>query len=214
MKHLVISDLHLTKKFNQKKANELIHLFTSVDRVIINGDFWESYAITFDDFIKSRWNILFSVLKMKKTVYIPGNHDEEEELDERVNLFSDTFTVRTELEYSKVKYFIEHGHKICGDEPKKNKFLRRVAYTNSLLELPVTFFSNGILQKIYSKADIEKLKSYSKKNLKDNEYLITGHTHIQEFDKDNKYINTGFNRFHYLQYATIDDDGKIELFKE
>ena len=39
MKILVISDLHLTTRFDQKKCEFLEKLISRADKVIINGDF-------------------------------------------------------------------------------------------------------------------------------------------------------------------------------
>jgi len=68
MKILIFSDTHLTSKFDQEKFDFLKKIVNSSDRVIINGDFWDSWFTNFDDFVKSRWNKLFPLLKKKNTM--------------------------------------------------------------------------------------------------------------------------------------------------
>src|SRR3990167_5228492 len=91
MKVLVFSDSHLDHNFEPKKLSYLKKLVRSVDQVIINGDFWEGYSITFDQFLSSKWNELFPLLKAKKAVYIFGNHDKKVLADKRMRLFYHDF---------------------------------------------------------------------------------------------------------------------------
>ncbi len=42
MRILVISDTHLTHKFDQRKFEYLLSIISQADKVIINGDFWDS----------------------------------------------------------------------------------------------------------------------------------------------------------------------------
>ena len=43
MKTLIISDTHLYHVFDKRKFFLLKKLFSSVDQVILNGDFWDGY---------------------------------------------------------------------------------------------------------------------------------------------------------------------------
>ena len=63
MKILVFSDTHLSSTFEEKKFNLLKEIISRADRVIINGDFWEGYLISFKEFLDSRWKELFPLLK-------------------------------------------------------------------------------------------------------------------------------------------------------
>ncbi len=83
MKTIVLSDTHLYEEFDEKKFNFLKRIISKVDRVIINGDFWDSYICSFSDFINSPWKKLFPLLKTKKTVYIYGNHDKKSLTDKK-----------------------------------------------------------------------------------------------------------------------------------
>jgi len=77
MKILVISDLHLTTRFDEKKCEFLEKLINRADKVIINGDFWEAYDLKINSFISSKWNKLFKYLKKNNSIYLFGNHDKK-----------------------------------------------------------------------------------------------------------------------------------------
>lgn len=66
MRVLVFSDTHLTKAFDDKKCEFLKKIISDSDQVIINGDFWDGYIISFDEFLKPEWACLFPPLKAKK----------------------------------------------------------------------------------------------------------------------------------------------------
>ena len=52
-KILIFSDSHLSPRFNQAYFNKLANLIEQADQVIINGDFWEGYFYSFDEFLNS-----------------------------------------------------------------------------------------------------------------------------------------------------------------
>ena len=110
MKILVISDLHLTTRFDQKKCEFLEKLISRADKVIINGDFWSYYSCTFGEFVRSEWKALFPLLREKQAVYIYGNHDFRKWTNKRVHLFSVRQAEKYEYRYEKNKIIIEHGH--------------------------------------------------------------------------------------------------------
>ena len=110
MKTIVVSDTHLTAKFDKTKFNFLFNLFSSCDKLIVNGDFWSCYSSTFDEFVNSDWKELFPIMLRKNTTYIYGNHDREEFMDERINLFSNSACLRTKFTNGKTTFHIEHGH--------------------------------------------------------------------------------------------------------
>ncbi len=87
MKKLIISDTHLTN-FNKRQFIFLQDLISSVDQVIINGDFWDSWCVSFEKFVNSKWQDLFDLLLEKNTIYIYGNHDPKDLNDERTSLFA------------------------------------------------------------------------------------------------------------------------------
>src|SRR5690554_1878720 len=111
MSLLIISDIHLGKRFDKNKFNYLKNLFSKYDEIILNGDFWDYYSVSFDDFVNSEWNKLFPVME-DKTIYIYGNHDQEKWVDSRVKLFSKKQTNKHELIIKDKRYILIHGHTI------------------------------------------------------------------------------------------------------
>ena len=72
MKTLVLSDTHLTDRFDERKFNFLRAIILPSDQVIINGDFWDSWFTDFDGFVSSKWSGLFLLLLKKNTIYLNG----------------------------------------------------------------------------------------------------------------------------------------------
>src|SRR3989338_3116815 len=108
MKTLVFSDTYFGAHFVEKKYHFLENLINQSDQVIINGDFWDSFFITFSQFNDSPYRNLFPLLKKKKTIYITGNHDTPDLLDNRVELFSDLQTDRYEMPVGDKVLIFEH----------------------------------------------------------------------------------------------------------
>src|SRR3989339_1338248 len=111
MNILIFSDTHLYLPFDEKKYNFLKKIIEKSDQVIINGDFFDNYMISFDEFVNSSWNRLFPLLKSKKTIYIYGNHDKRSFSDKRVELFSDIQAERYKIKTSNKTFIFEHGQK-------------------------------------------------------------------------------------------------------
>jgi predicted phosphodiesterase len=209
MKVLIISDLHLTKTVNLKKLKFLKELFGSVDKVIINGDFWDSLFLEFDDFINSEWKELFPILKKKKTIYLYGNHDRKEACDSRVFLFSVRQANQLRWSIKDRTLLIKHGHdfdllftRIVRKLKISHLFLRAYHYFE---DLAVKVFGPSFISwchKYYNK----EIKDIIKNKLGDNEILICGHTHSVDFDLANKYINIGFTNYGVAQYLLIEDN--------
>lgn len=210
MKVLIISDLHLTKYFDRKKFGSLKSLLGSVDKVYLNGDFWDSYYCSFDDFLNSKWNALFPLLKEKNTTYIYGNHDMPEDCDQRVDMFSNEAVLHATFKSWDKTYHVQHGHIIVGDNKRSNWLKKKIKGLLSYNELPIRMIFGRKAQLYYSKGDHELLTEYAKTHMKENEYLVCGHTHYQTNDEVHKYINSGFCRFGYLEYVII-EDGEVRL---
>lgn len=208
MSLLIISDLHLTDKFNQKRFDELNDAFSKVDQVILNGDFWDSYRCSFDQFITSKWSNLFPLLLNKKTIYLYGNHDLKEDSDERVNLFSLEQGIFREIPWKDKILHIEHGNQLVPGfmenhfELRRNKIIFKILLTAHLIKEWVleTFLPSKI---VHHKID-KKLKAAVIKNRKENEIWILGHSHLAEMDLEKGYINSGVNR-EKLQYIVVSD---------
>lgn len=214
-KILVISDLHLTTNFILKKYKYLEKLFLSVDRIIINGDFWTAYYNTFDEFIKTRWSGLFPILLDKKAIYIYGNHDKEVWQDSRNKEFSVWQGDEYELETHGIKYRFTHGHKLLGDSISTDVFMKtwRLFKFDAIKYFVEALLLRTIGRSIYKPASLmnNKVKEFSK-TINDIDYLVIGHTHWGEIDEKNKFINSGIIHSGTSNYILI-VNGKPESIK-
>lgn len=213
MKYLIISDFHLTKKFDSRRYTQMKALFESVDKIILNGDLWESWANDFSDFINSNWSDLFELMKEKDTVYIYGNHDWLEDSDDRVNLFSVEQTHEFRFNSGEKSFVVRHGHLISKFNPNKSFLRKKFGYFLSHFEKLTILISGSLIQRFYSRQQIKDHLKFAKSILKENEWLICGHTHVQMRKEKERYLNTGFNRFNYFEYAII-QNGEIKLVKD
>lgn len=219
MKIVIFSDTHLNTVFDKKKFNFLKKTINSADQVIINGDFWEGFDMTFTDFIKSPWKGLFPYLLKKKTVYIYGNHDLKRLSNEKTKLFSVVQTEQYKLKLNGKTYLIEHGHRFL---PLADKFFMKYLgflppwWMNQTYEkfegLMIKIFGKKYLSTMYQVFNNE-MKMKAKKYLKKNEFFIFGHSHLTEYDRENNFLNGGFIRHGIGQYILI-DNGEIKLVDE
>lgn len=214
MKYLIFSDSHLSDSFDNNKFKFLKNIINNSDRVIINGDFWEGYDFTIEEFINSKWNNLFKLLIAKKAIYLYGNHDKKEYSNDKAHAFSVKQTKKYTLKLGKYTFYLEHGDRIV---PEWDKYFKRMPrFINKILyyveKTLVTLFEMrvvGILYKRFNEKMIEKVA----KKLKENEFLVCGHSHFMEFDKKNHFINSGIIKHGIGQYITI-ENGKITLHNE
>jgi len=214
MKTLIFSDCHLGEKFDEEKYRFLKKIIESVDRVIINGDFWEGYEMTFDSFIESKWNLLFPALLKKKAVYIYGNHDKKEFANKKLNLFSVKQTNRYKFASGEKTFYVEHGDRIAPlldiyFHPVPRFILNRL---NTIESLVTKNFGKKILYYFYWNQSF-KIKKFVKKVYKKNEFFVFGHIPIQEVDLKNHYINSGFIKHGVGQYLIV-DGSTINLYEE
>ncbi len=179
------------------------------DQVVINGDFYDGYIISFDEFVKSEWAKLFPKLRKKKTTYLWGNHDREDFADSRVKLFSETRQQNLILKTRKKEIVIEHGNKFLPfiDEKINRKFIPKSFAQHSLdfESFLVKRFGTGLINKMY-KIYNSKMKHKIMKNTKDNQILICGHTHMAEIDLTRRFINSGMVNYGLGQYLLIEND--------
>lgn len=203
MKLVIFSDTHLTEKFNFKLFNKLQRAISDADLIIINGDFWDQYLTTFDQFMNSPWRALFKQLKQHKTVYLFGNHDRETQSDDRRLQFCDEVAEFYEIEIGKRKLRIEHGNRFVSDSHPPRWFGKLTFWVQALLVKvrPLTIFLR-IIQRKWNR----KMKTWATENLEDDQLLICGHSHLQEQDLSSKFINAGFNCYGHHQYLVIEDD--------
>jgi predicted phosphodiesterase len=210
-KTLIFSDSHLTPRFNEDYFNKLVNVIEQVDKVIINGDFWEGYFYKFDEFLSSPWSQLFPLLKKKNTVYIHGNHDLEKYIDDRASRFADLVTESHEFSSGGKNFVCIHGHQYI-ESPAKRSALMRMKFL--LGGLYIVYYLGMLIQKekfwkIFQ-FENNRLKKAQKRNFP-GKILITGHTHLSE--ETENFINTGVMSFGFFEYAII-EDGEIRQYKE
>lgn len=210
MRTLIISDIHLTHRFDEKKYIFLEKLISSYENIILNGDFWDGFSTTFDRFITSKWSRLFPLLKSKGAIYLYGNHDQKEYSDERVSLFSVSQKENHLIEVGLEKYHIEHGHVL---EPGVDDI---VPFSRTLLKYLnfITHLTENILVRLGSPQNIlmKQANKSIKKKLKKQQFThwyLCGHTHIAEFDEKNKFANSGFIQYGKATYLIVDSSGPI-----
>lgn len=217
MKILVFSDTHLRLPFEEKKFNFLKSIIQKADQVIINGDFWDGYIITFDQFINSPWKHLFPLLKKKKTIYVFGNHDKKIFIDKRVSFFSFYQTYHFQLKINGSFFNFEHGDQLS---PAIDGILK-IKKAPSILQKLLINFHDHMLQ-VYGKSFLNQfftrrnkiIKKRIKNKLKKGEFLVCGHSHYPEVDEKNRFANSGTIGGGFASYLLIDEKGKIWLKEE
>jgi UDP-2,3-diacylglucosamine pyrophosphatase LpxH len=213
MKILVFSDSHLGPQFEENKYEFLKKIISEVDQVIINGDFWDGFLMKFDKFVESPWKKLFPLFKSKQTVYLYGNHDLPSMANDKVMLFSDIQGLYYQFTMNDQVFHIEHG----------NRFIPLLDESIPFFKLPlvgkVLNFSERILVRGFGKRYLEsaqsrknvKIKDVRGNHIKNDVFLICGHTHYAELDEANKFANTGIIRHGLAQYLII-EDGKVTAY--
>ncbi|MDD3647286.1 MAG: metallophosphoesterase family protein [Candidatus Dojkabacteria bacterium] len=199
MKTLIFSDTHLTPQFDLVKFKVLRSAIRGADKVIINGDFFDGFICSFDNFLESKWKYLFPLLKTKDTLYIYGNHDEQHLLTEKYSLFADRIAKSTILNASDKQLVITHGHKIVSS-PKSIP-----------LSMIGSVFAEAIGPNFYKVASFanNRIRNFAQREMTDNRILITGHTHLFEFSPEDSFINTGYVDHGWAQYLIVEDDNIV-----
>lgn len=220
MNILVFSDTHLYLPFDEKKFNFLKKIISDADQVIINGDFFDDYMISFEDFINSPWKQLFPLLKNKKAVYIFGNHDQQKFSDSRLNLFSDFQVSNYLLATSHYSLLFTHGHQFRKTADLSIKKLFKpfvsfvVRFAHGFRQLMINIFGRNFLLFRFAYRN-KATKEKAIKTIKDNEFIIVGHNHWGEVDEKKHFACCGSILYGFAQYLTIDSEsGKITLHEE
>ena len=214
---VVISDLHIGNRFDKNKLETVKSIIAPADQVVLNGDLWIHTRVSFESFFHSQWAELFPLFQAKNTIYIHGNHDDEGTMDTRMNQFFQTITRNYVLSVGKFTYYFEHGHTRFWKLPlflmeslfEKNEFLDYLDYKSTL--------KYGYPKNIVGKIFNEKYKRYAKKHMKENEFLVIGHTHQPEIDKQNHFINSGlvdYGKIHYLKLLEDGPELVMETYKD
>lgn len=206
-KILIFSDTHFSPKFNPRLYKKLVGLIRQADQVIINGDFWEGYFYSFDDFVNSPWKKLFPLLKKKKTIYLPGNHDPLSELDKRTKLFSNKVQKEYEFKSGNKTFVCTHGDQYI-ESPGKKSILIRSPFWSSLL-YAVYYAGMWLFREHFWK--IYRFENTRLQKIQKEKYpgkvLITGHTHLIQNQQD--YVNLGLMTFGFFQYTWV-ENGRVK----
>jgi len=227
MKYLIFSDTHLSGySFDQNQYDKLVEVISTADRVIINGDFFDAYLSTFNDFYLSQWSQLFPLLKKKKAIYIYGNHDRPEYMDERVTDFSVEQTYRKEITLNNKAFIVQHGQSFAPDFdgrfPSISYYLAWFYPRYFYHEQNDTWFNKLFIKHYignknkFIHGELKKSIEYLKKRNPSckNQWFICGHSHIAEHNQQLKFVNTGLFRRGFAEYAFLEESGKIRLITD
>lgn len=218
MKTLIFSDTHLGKDFDEKQFQFLQEIIQKADTVIIAGDFWEGLRITFNDFVSSPWQALFPILKKKNTVYIFGNHDFKELTDHRVSLFSSKQAIQYTFQSGKKTFVVEHGHRFPLTFVTISRYVSKhiAHYTHKdpiighqMENIGIRLFGKKFRDSVGKEAN-KSIKKRLGDEFNDQKILICGHTHTQELDLNEHFVNTGMIRLGFGSYIMI-ENGEITL---
>jgi len=220
MKILIFSDSHLADKFDPAKFRLLKSIIKKADRVVINGDFWDSWSCSFDQFILSEWQKLFPLLKQKKTIYLPGNHDPIELINKtKALVFADKICSKINIKIKNNNFVIFHGDGFKAYE--KNPILKTYRFfaekiikmrtrkivcpaVQFLEKLNITIFGQlNFINKLTGKHQNRLMKKIQREK---NDYFICGHSHWPEKDEANKYLNSGYIKHRFASYIILDDN--------
>lgn len=221
MNILVFSDTHLYLPFDQKKFEFLKKIISESDQVIINGDFFDDYMISFADFIKSPWSQLFPLLKNKKAIYIFGNHDQEIFSDKRTSLFSVKRTSEYRIKINDKIFVFTHGQQFrkTADLSIKNmdSFMPLVTLimniAHKVRQIMVNIFGRNFLSLRFAYRNIAT-KEKAIKIIKENEFIIVGHNHWAEVDEKNRFACNGAILYGFAQYLTVDSSTSMITLHE
>ncbi|MBP9690545.1 metallophosphoesterase [Candidatus Woesebacteria bacterium] len=217
MKTLVISDMHLTPQFEERKFLFLNKLFRSYDKIIINGDLWDGYLSSFEAFYASRWNKLFTTLQKARAIYIIGNHDARELGNtEKLHPIFEEITDQFTLTDQGKTFHIEHGHRLLPLNPEvvdvsNPSFQRGVNIMNTIERSLISVL--GDKYRYVSRSFNNNIRNKARKRYSNFDMFICGHTHSQELSLKHGFANSGVVKFGLGQYLSI-ENGEITAHSE
>ena len=212
-KYLIISDIHLGSKDTNTKFLLKTLKNIKAEIILIVGDLFDHHNL--DRLTKNHWKVLSKLRKLSKKcniIYLIGNHC-----------------------FLKAEFMsILLGFKCLNEYEFQVKDRKFIAMHGDVFDLYFTkykFFTNILIKFYYFLRDLNpyaedlfKKKASSladktaniKKNAiiycdqKDKDYIICGHSHHGEIDK--QYLNTGSFCESVCSYITIDKSGKPSIF--
>jgi len=225
MNYLIVSDTHLRKEFDRKKFLFLKKLFEKYQNIIIVGDFYEGYSLTFKDLLKGPWKKILDILKKKNSIYLYGNHDYYNKKNELLikkifKIYQEDFSINI----GKKTFYFHHGFKFLKTIDIKFKFYLLPKFITDFMINKINYYQKHKIRAIQYKKNLNKiflekdtLKSIKKiKEIfsKRNFWVIFGHTHNRMIDYKEKIANAGFIDYGYASFLTISKTGKIKLHQK
>lgn len=212
-KVVVISDLHLGKRFDQAKFMLIKQAVESGDKLVINGDLWEGFDFDFTNFIESGWQQLFPLFKDHDAIYLFGNHDPKQnrsELYERFSLLSGT---KYEFSQNGTHFTVTHGDLFDPTLDLRHPRLPRpvLSIGSKIERLLIRIFGVNYL-KFYLQNNA-KMRAWKKKNLPASSWLICGHSHLAEVRPSERYANSGIFLAPGLASYLRVENGQVELVR-
>lgn len=206
-KVVIISDLHLGKKPNAVKLSQITKAVASCDKLIINGDLWEGFAYTMEEFLGFDWKSLFPLFKSKEAVYLYGNHDRDYRNNPQTSQFSVMAANQYEFVQNDTVFHVRHGDEFA---PTLDMRLPRIAYFYWVYERAVALerffiknFGKPFLH-VYRK-DNEKMIAWKKSNLPEKDWLICGHSHLAMIDEGIRFANSGIFEPPVATYLSVEN---------
>lgn len=215
MKITIISDTHIDKYFDAKKANFIKKLTTECDQIIIAGDFWDSFTSNMGAVKNSKWGNLFYFLEKHQAICLQGNHDQE-------IIFNNPSQLSNKILWQKqignIFFKVTHGHiqHPGWEKLNANPVIKKLRKVISFICFQ-TIEKHGVkkfgpkFSKVffYRYQDNRALKNWVKKQPK-NQFWIFGHTHLASLDTKHRFANCGYIDYGYASWVEI-NDGKVEL---
>lgn len=215
---LVLSDTHLGLPFESAKYHRLKELISQSTQVVINGDFWEGYAMTFDSFLTSDWRNLFPLLKERNAIYLYGNHDKKPLSDERVMQFCTQAQESYELTVAGKLFHFEHGNRLAPKYDDRHGLIRPNRFGFMFISWVgtcfVSLFGLRVMWKLYGTLNAKIKKQLPHELNHKIAWAVFGHTHCQEIDEGAHFANGGVCKYGYLQYLTISKEGALQSHEE
>lgn len=211
MRTVVFSDTHFTNRFNQVQCDYIVKLVESVDKVIINGDFWDGYLTSFDAFLEA-WQPLLAALAQKDTIYILGNHDSTNFTDERARQFAQVVDDEYALVIGKRTYHVTHGHHHSREfdvkHPRLTKFFGWMypLYPVARSAPIVGGWLNNLDNQVKKQLELELL-GFARAHYTPNHWQVFGHSHLPLELPSAGYLNPGSFTLTTARYIVIEDSG-------
>lgn len=213
---LIFSDTHFTSQVDRPRLDYIAKLITQADQVIINGDFFDGYLVTFDTFLTSGWSALFPLLQ-KKTTYLYGNHDKASMSDARVQAFSSAQDYKLEFALGQTQVVVMHGDALSpsldGMLPWAMGLLGSLYPGWLLIESNLANALPPVKWVLDGKRQLKNVRiARYAKTLPNEQVLIAGHSHIPYSSA--RYYNPGRFSTHFARYVLLGEDGSISVHED